>query len=295
MKKNLSFKPIDKSTGIANANSLTGHLCFILVEPENPDNIGAAARSIKNMGFSDLRLVQPPVDWRLRAKKMAPHADDVLQNAQVYPTLKTALKDVQWAVGTSRRAGPKRGAFLGFQKAVEKIKGLLATQRVALVFGKESKGLDNACLALCDWVMVIPTHRDCPSMNLAQAVMINAFLFSNLLVVPTYTNRSNQEPQKLRAPVFVEKESVQEVLDQLEQTLVRLGYLYGQGGRTIKRIRSTWHRLFKRSGLLHSEVQMFKGFTRRIRERTMADTVSMEPGPGKDNSNQLNFTQKMGV
>ena len=58
-------------------------IAIILVSPENPDNIGAAARAVKNMGFSDLRLVAPPTKWRTKAQKMAVSAKDVLEKAGV--------------------------------------------------------------------------------------------------------------------------------------------------------------------------------------------------------------------
>jgi len=249
------------------------NLCFILVEPENADNIGAAARAIKNMGFADLRLVNPTRQWRRRSRKMAPHAGDILQEAQVFETLEAALKDVSLAIGTSRRAGPKRGRFVHFNDAVLESKKALNVRRVAFVFGKESKGLDNVSLSLCDRVAMIPTNPECPSINLAQAVMITAFSFSTMTSQMNYAQRGNNQVRPINAPVMVEKKELHEVLAALEQTLLDLGYVYGQGSRTVERIKASWHRLFKRTGLLPSEVQMIKGFTRRIRERTLEKNV----------------------
>ncbi len=249
--------------------SPTEKLCFVLHQPENPENIGAAARAIKNMGFKNLRLVSPPARWQERGKKMAPHALDVFESAEVFSSLAEALKDVQWACGTSRRAGPRRGTFLVFPEALKKIKRAQKTARVALVFGKESKGLDNAALRLCDWVTTISTHEDCPSVNLAQAVMVCAFALSDVdASLPTYKHRGTLESLTLEPPAFISKSEVAGVLDQLEATLLGLGYERGTGSRTVDRIRASWSRLLKRSGLLESEAQMLRGFTRRIREKT---------------------------
>ena len=248
--------------------SKSGAFYFVLHEPENPENIGAAARAIKNMGFKHLRLVNPPARWQERGKKMAPHALDVFDHAEVFESLSDALKDIQWACGTSRRAGPKRGTFLPFPDAIKKIKRTKNTSRIALVFGKESKGLDNQALGLCDWVTTIPTHEDCPSINLAQAVMVCAFALSGLAArIPQYADRSTLEPLTLQPLEFISKSEIATVLDQIENALLLLDYERGRGSRTVERIRATWHRLFKRSGLLESEAQMFRGFTRRIREK----------------------------
>lgn len=244
-------------------------IIFVLHEPENPENIGAAARAIKNMGFRQLRLVHPPDRWQERGRKMAPHALDVFEGAEVFGSLAEALKDVQWVYGTSRRAGPRRGSFLPFSETIKKIKRTRA--RIALVFGKESKGLNNQAVRLCDWVTAIPTHADCPSVNLAQAVMICAFALSALdQAVPAYRTRGTQEERKLLPQRFIPKGNITSVLAQMEEALVVLGYQHGTGGRTVDRILATWQRLIKRTGLFESEEQMLYGLTRRIREKVSA-------------------------
>ena len=244
---------------------------FVLNEPENPENIGAAARAIKNMGFKNLRLVRPPARWQERGKKMAPHALDIFEGAQVFASLAEALKDIHVAYGTSRRAGPQRGTFLAFPEALRKMRRAHASSRLALVFGKESKGLDNEALRLCDWVTTIPTHADCPSINLAQAVMVCGFALSGLgPLPPAYKHRGTLATLTLEQPVFVSKSQLSGVLNQIEEALMVLGYEHGSGSRTVERIRATWHRLFKRSGLLESEAQMLRGLTRRIKEKSAA-------------------------
>ena len=247
---------------------------FVLAEPENPDNIGAAARAMKNMGFMDLRLIKPPRNWRSASKKMAMHATDVLHAAKVTDTLAEALEDVQLAIATSRRTGPKRGRFLDFNSAVKKAKQAVAAQRIAFVFGKESMGLDNAALDLCDLIAVIPTNPECPSINLAQAVMITAFSMAEVAFVPRYNDRKTNVMKVLKTPVFVGKKELMDVLHILEETLVTLGYTHGQGSRSVARIKAAWHGLFKRSGLLGRETQMLKGFARRVRERAGAGASS---------------------
>ena len=232
-------------------------VAIVLVEPENPDNIGATVRVMKNMGLSDLRLVLPPEDWKFRAKKMAVQAKEILEKAGVFQNLQDAIEDSYLIVGTTTRFGPKRGTFISFDKAVKKIK-VKADQKktVAILFGKESKGLDNASLALCDWVTSIPTNPDYPSLNLAQAVMVTAFsIFSK--------NKKSNYATELE---FIPQRDVQDLLKRFEAALKILRY-EEEGGDIVRRILRTFHGLIKRNGMLESEAQMFRGLTRRIVEK----------------------------
>ena len=83
-------------------------IAVILVSPENPDNIGAVARAVKNMGFSEFRLVQPPRLWRVKAKKMAVSAADILRKGKVFVSLEAAVRDLGFVVGATRRSGGDR-------------------------------------------------------------------------------------------------------------------------------------------------------------------------------------------
>lgn len=251
-------------------NKYSSHVSFILVEPENPENIGAVARAIKNMGFNDLRLVKPPKNWFERGKKMAPHAEDILSKATIFEALSEAVADIQWVFGSTRRMGPKRGTALTFPKAAREMREAMKKHKIAVVFGKESKGLDNDSLNLCDWVTSIPTDTDCPSINLAQAVMVLAFTLTGLEAsLPTYMHRGKLKMRVLRELEYIPKEQVQDVLERLEKSLIHLGYEHGEKSCTADRIKHTWQRIFKRSGLLGSEAQMLRGLSRRIQERTL--------------------------
>ncbi len=236
-------------------------ISIILVNPENPDNIGAVARAMKNMALEDLRLVRPPANWRIRGRKMAMSARDVLERARVYPSLKAALANTHLVFGTTRRRGPRRGMLLPYEQAVQKIRDISLKKQVAILFGKESKGLDNASLRHCDWVMTIPANAVYPSLNLAQAVMVIAFSIArpDLREIETEDLISNHQE-------MIPKKEVETVLAYLKKALVVLDYPRAKG--LTERVLGCWHRLFKRSGLLESEAQMFKGLSRRIVEKT---------------------------
>jgi len=232
-------------------------ISIILVEPENPDNIGAVARAMKNMGLGNLRLVNPPEEWRQKAKKMAIAAEDVLKKALVYPTLREAVSDQTLVIGTTRRHGPRRGVFIPFQEMIKKVQAVAQRKPAAIIFGKESKGLDNASLKLCDWVTTLPASPAYPSINLAQAVMLVAFALF-------------QSDHKEKIPpssdlLYVSKEVMDDVLARLRKSLHVLNY-EEEGSDVIDRILATFHGLFKRGGLIQSEAQMLRGIARRICE-----------------------------
>ena len=227
-------------------------IALVLVEPESPGNIGAAARAAKNMGIRDLRLVKPPADWRAKAKMMAVQAADRLDHIRVFDSLEEAVQDCKLVAGTTRRAGSRRNDFVPFQDAVEKIKPYAKTKdNAAILFGKESKGLDNRSLRLCHFLIMIPSHADYPSLNLAQAVMVLGF---SLFIAPS----KKKEP----APNKLSQKDLEELLEAFSLVLEALQYTPA----LRPRIRSTFHRLLKRSEILEPEANMFKGLFRRICE-----------------------------
>lgn len=234
------------------------NIVTILVCPENPDNIGAAARALKNMGFSKLRLIKPPGNWRVKGKKMAMSGADVLKNAGTFPSLKKASADLQVLFGATRRASEKRGRFLGFDKAISRIRKDSANFKTGLVFGCESKGLANKDIRLCDHLVTIPASRVYPSLNLAQAIMVMLFSIS----LNENHETSTEEPDT----GFLNKREIDITMKRFETALEALGYRKG-GAELLPRILQTTRDLIKRNGLLEKEAQMIKGLSRRIVER----------------------------
>lgn len=142
----------------------------VLVRPRDPNNIGAAARAMKNFGFRDLCVVTPfaPV-WDEIVS--APNAGDVLEKVRVCDRLDEAISDCNLVVGTG---DPTRLSDAREMFTPADLGRLLqsATYKTALVFGTEKHGLTNEDLCRCHRIMSIPTRPDCPSMNLGQAVAV---------------------------------------------------------------------------------------------------------------------------
>jgi tRNA/rRNA methyltransferase len=234
------------------------NLTVILVCPESPDNIGAVARAVKNMGFSRLRLVNPPRNWRSKGKKMAMSAEDTLNQAETFSGLKEAGGDLQVLFGMTRRASESRGRFTSFPKAVSKMRDLSQKVKVGLVFGCESKGLANKDIRLCDELVTIPTGKAYPSLNLAQAVMVVLFSIA--------TGKESRKRSEGPAEALLSKKEIDATMGHFEKALRTLGY-HEAGAELLPRILQTTRGLIKRSGLLAPEAQMIKGLSRRIQER----------------------------
>lgn len=156
-------------------------ICFVLVEPGVPENVGAAARALRTMGFDRLRIVNSQAHTAKPARILAHGAGDVLDAVQHYPGLVQALADVDISIASSAKARlDKRYAV-----PARELGPLIAAKaglvtRVAVVFGCESSGLSNADLARCDLHTFIPLAQPYPSLNLAQAVMLYAWELSGL-------------------------------------------------------------------------------------------------------------------
>lgn len=154
-------------------------LIFILVEPAVPENIGAACRALKTMGFSELRLINTQSHLNDQARWLAHGSADILENAQLFNSLDEALFDIDFTVGTTAK---QRSVKLDYYHP-EELKQLLLKKettinKVAIVFGREESGLTNPELQLCDIAVTIPLKQAYPSINLAQAVMTMTYSLS---------------------------------------------------------------------------------------------------------------------
>lgn len=162
-------------TRIAPNADCLNRLRIVLVGAQHPGNIGAAARAMKVMGLSDLALVTPERYPDPEAVARASGADDVLERAQVFATLDEALADCLLAVGTSARARHTRWPMESPRKAAGHAVAATVNGPVAIVFGRERSGLENAELDRCQLHLQIPANPDYGSLNLAAAVQVVAY------------------------------------------------------------------------------------------------------------------------
>lgn len=144
----------------------------ILVNTSHPGNIGAAARALKNMGISNLRLVDPVEFPSDVARWRSASATDVLDRVEVFDDLEAAVADCGLVIGASARSRRMPWPMLNPRQCGRQVAQDAVDNKVALVFGREDKGLTNEELQLCHYHVQIPANPEYSSLNLAAAVMV---------------------------------------------------------------------------------------------------------------------------
>ena len=152
--------------------SALDNVVVVLDEPKDVVNVAGVIRVMMNMGLSQLRLVNPDDFDTYRIGGIAHRSEDLTQAAETYDTLQEALSDVVLTVGTSARPRTDQRNYCRPREVAAKIVESSAGGLVALVFGREDRGLTNEGLDLCQTVAIVPTAAEYPSLNLAQACLV---------------------------------------------------------------------------------------------------------------------------
>ncbi len=221
---------------------------IVLVEPRDAANVGAVCRAMKTMGLKHLCIVGS-LDYDInRVYTLALHARDVYESARRCTTLKEALKESALVFGASRRRGKFRKYFsISPETMAEKI-SLIQEGTVSIVFGRESDGLTDKELSLCNMAVRIPTSGEFPSLNLAQAVQII-----------TYTLFNSTRPLGLYTPV------TGEILDHLTavitESLENIGFFKLEEKEEVGRF---YKDIFARSLMSHSEAKRLEKMFKKI-------------------------------
>jgi tRNA/rRNA methyltransferase len=247
-----------------------GNVLVVLHRPSSAENLGAAARVLKNFGLSRLAVV-PPLSWTgsprsggtgtaredvlARARRLARRASDVLATVAVHPTLQDALARTTWACGTTSRAVEGRPRLSPRALAVE-VARRAAEGEVAIVFGEERRGLSDAELELCGAVCSIPTAPAYDSMNLAQAVAVIAYEIS---AAPPQAPGGRDEAPARHA-------TVEALWERAGALLAAVGYLNPQGPEHIL---AELRRLLARAEPTQREVELVLAAVRAL-ERIVA-------------------------
>ncbi len=231
------------------------NLSVVLVKPQGPLNIGSVCRSMMNFGFSRLRLVDPCQEYKsLDAKKMAMGAFSILEQAQLFDDLPSALHDIQVAFGTTRRFGKYRKNFCTPSTAATQINAQDDKITTALVMGTEDSGLETKDLELCQHFITIPTHTDYPSMNLSHSLSI--LVYEIAMRSDAGKKFHDPIPQRL-AP----GKEIEHMFAHMRKTLQDIDFLDSQNPDHILR---TFRRLFGSAGLTPRDIKIIQGLMSRI-------------------------------
>jgi len=147
-------------------------ISVVLHRPQEAGNIGAVIRAMKNMGLSDLRLVQPEPFNKADILRVAHRCEDILAGMRVYADLDAALAEMVYVVGTAAITHHKRPQSQDLRGLAADLVERTNQGRVALLFGQEDDGLDNHALDRCHLVAMLPCNPDYPALNLAQSVLL---------------------------------------------------------------------------------------------------------------------------
>lgn len=169
---------------------------IILVSPARAENIGAAARAMKTMGFNELRIVASDAHLQPATRWVAHGSGDIIDNVKIYPTLAEAVEDMDFVIATTARSRAK----FHYYATPEQLVPLLREKQqwmgsMALVFGREDSGLTNDELALADILTGVPMVADYPSLNLGQAVMVYCYQLTSLMQTPPVSMPDDQGKQ----------------------------------------------------------------------------------------------------
>jgi tRNA/rRNA methyltransferase len=240
---------------------------FVLHRPSSAENVGAAARVLKNFGFSRLGVVEPPSwsgrprsggtgtareDVMARARKLARRAGDLLDRAELHREARAALAESTWACGTTSRAVEGRPRLSPRELAAE-VARRSGAGTVAILFGEERRGLSDAELSLCQAVCTVPTAPAYDSLNLAQAVAVVAYEVSLAQAASAPPSLPRGEPAR--------HATVEALWGRLREILGRVGYLNPENPDSIL---DEWRRLLARSEPTQREVELLAAAARAL-------------------------------
>jgi len=237
---------------LSNKNTLK----IVLVEPAGTINVGSVARLCENFGVDELRLVSPKCDYlALEAKKMAVRGIKILEQAKVYKDLNSALSDCSRIIAT---CGRTHHGDIPLNTNKEALCWALKSEQeetIALVFGREDRGLSNEELLKANKVISLNTNNNYPSLNLSHAVAIvlhqlNQFNNIDLL----NNNKIKSNPANLIR--------LEECIDDTGVFLLDIGFLMRH---TFKAKMAKIKQLLLRAEIKDDEVALIRGIISQAR------------------------------
>lgn len=232
------------------------HIHIVMVNTTHSGNIGAAARAMKNMGLSRLTLVDPIAVIDEDAIQRSSGAAEILQQVRIVPTLEDAIAGCGMVVGTSARSRHIPWPLMTPRECAAKAAEVIpAGNEVALVFGRESRGLTNEELHLCNAHVHIPTNPDFSSLNVAQAIQVLCYEMRLALVDTSAAGDESRWGVEWDYPMATHAE-LDGLFTHMEQALIDIGFL---DPNTPKQLMSRLRRLYQRAAPDKIEVNILRG------------------------------------
>ena len=239
-------------------DNLLNSVKVVLVGTTHPGNIGATARAMKNMGILDLALVEPkefPSDVATFRSKAA---KDILEKASVHTSLEEAISECELVVGTSARGRTVPWPVLNPREAAEEMHKSSLNGKVAIVFGREDRGLTNEELGLCNFHVHIPSDPEYSSLNLSQAVQILAYEIRLSYLQDRHVNKEYWDVE------LANNEQTERLINHMDELMQEVDFYDVEKPRKLLvRVR----RFFKRSKIDVMEANIFRGLFASIQKK----------------------------
>jgi len=240
---------------------------IILVRPKFPENVGSVARAMKNTGLNRLMVVNGCSPLHPSAYKLASGAEDILERAEEFFTLKEAISEMGCVVGTTSRGGKERYPDFTPEDLTKKLIPISQKNLIGVAFGSEKEGLTNEELSLCHLYARIPSMESFPSLNLAQAVMVVCYALF----------QSSVETRKPSIEL-AQTEALESMFEHMGKTLIQIGFLEPDHPKRIMRV---LRRLFGRSQMNEREVQILQGIWSQM-DHCLRKEKNLKNREGKD-------------
>ncbi len=236
----------------------------ILVNPQMGENIGAAARAMKNCGLTEMRLVAPRDGWpNPAAEAMSAGAENILQNARFFHTTAEAVADLHFLLATTARQRDMiKTVYTPEGAAAECVKRGATGQACGILFGAERAGLVNDDVAHADAILNIPLNPEFSSLNLAQAVLLAGYAWHSAACTTGIPAKELHRGETVPA----EKAQLDAMLAHLEAELEKGGF-FKTPERKPKLVRSL-HNLFGRMDLTEQEIRTLRGVISALSPRS---------------------------
>ena len=254
-----------------NVSKHLDHVRIVMVNTTLPANIGSALRAMKTMGLSQLVLVAPKTYPHPDIDALAAGAQDLIDKIEIVDTLEQAIQDCHLVFGTSARSRTIPWPLLDVRPAAkEALQAATQQQNIAIVFGREDRGLTNEELALANYHLTIPVNPEYGVLNVAQAIQVICYELrmaaleqntQQMTVVPDdHMQLKQQQSMEWDEPLVTQKQ-MEEFYPHLEKMLTEIEFLDPNNPRLLPlRLR----RLFGRIQLDRMEYHLLRGIFSRV-------------------------------
>ena len=275
----------------AMSNSPLSNVVIVLDEPQNLVNVAGVIRAMKNMGLFRLRVVNP-AEWDAwRITGIAHRTEDIVESTEHHHTLEAAVADCVLVVGTSARPRTAQRNYDWARAWAPRILERAQDGPVALVFGREDRGLSNEALDRCDGVALVPTDPDYSSLNLAQACLLLAY---ELFLAAGEGERDLPRGKRYTGPA--DRQEMELMFQALEGGLRRIDFFNARAPENVMR---TFRTLLSRAeperqeaGLMQALGFEIQNYLDRVEgESNRSSTDLQDPGKGRDSGASGQFAE----